>query len=72
MLFKVLADDFSFPANDWKDRFKDFSEKMRTLFIGEDSSTHVNSYLWAYNVDTKELARLGDEVAGAYRRSCCR
>jgi len=30
MLFKVLADDFSFPANDWKDRFKDFSEKMRT------------------------------------------
>jgi CarD family transcriptional regulator len=30
LLFKLLADDFSFPANDWKDRFKDFSEKMRT------------------------------------------
>jgi CarD family transcriptional regulator len=30
MLFKALADDFSSPANDWKDRFKEFSEKMRT------------------------------------------
>src|SRR3984893_2832995 len=30
MLFRALADDFSSPANDWKDRFKDFSEKMRT------------------------------------------
>src|SRR5919108_2156368 len=35
MLFKVLADDFSSPANDWKDRFKDFSEKMRTGDIFE-------------------------------------
>ena len=35
-----------------------FSEKMRTLFIGEDSSSHVNNFLWAYNVDTKKLARL--------------
>ncbi|MGZ5904675.1 MAG: PhoX family protein, partial [Reyranella sp.] len=42
-----------------------FSEKMRTLFIGEDSSTHVNNYLWAYNVDTKELARLMSMPAGA-------
>ena len=30
MLFKALADDFSAPANDWKDRFKEFSDKMRT------------------------------------------
>jgi len=30
MLFKILEDDFSCPANDWKDRFKEFSEKMRT------------------------------------------
>ena len=37
-----------------------FSEKMRTLFIGEDSSTHVNNFLWAYNVDTKRS------------RACCR
>src|SRR5438270_12401210 len=35
MLLKTLADDFSSPANDWKDRFKDFSEKMRTGDIFE-------------------------------------
>ncbi|WP_244830458.1 PhoX family phosphatase [Caballeronia sp. TF1N1] len=35
-----------------------FSEKLRTLFIGEDSSTHVNNFLWAYNVDTQTLARV--------------
>jgi secreted PhoX family phosphatase len=35
-----------------------FSEKMRTLFIGEDSSQHVNNFLWAYNVDTKQLSRI--------------
>ncbi|HEX2604822.1 MAG TPA: alkaline phosphatase PhoX [Oxalicibacterium sp.] len=42
-----------------------FSEKMRTLFIGEDSSTHVNNFLWAYNVDTKQLSRLMSLPAGA-------
>jgi len=35
-----------------------FSEKMRTLFIGEDSSQHVNNFLWAYNIDTKVLSRI--------------
>ncbi|MEA2175821.1 MAG: CarD family transcriptional regulator [Blastocatellia bacterium] len=30
MLLKNLGDDFTAPANDWKDRFKEFSEKMRT------------------------------------------
>ncbi|MBN2866998.1 MAG: DUF839 domain-containing protein, partial [Thiotrichales bacterium] len=35
-----------------------FSEKMRTLFIGEDSGTHVNNFVWAYNVDTKKLSRI--------------
>src|SRR5688572_25489553 len=35
MLFKALADDFASPANDWKDRFKEFSEKMRTGDIFE-------------------------------------
>src|SRR6202007_1896182 len=25
-----------------------FSEKLRTLFIGEDSSYHVNNFVWAY------------------------
>ncbi|EFA2852434.1 alkaline phosphatase, partial [Escherichia coli] len=42
-----------------------FSEKMRTLFIGEDSGYHVNNYLWAYNVDTKKLARILSTPAGA-------
>ena len=41
-----------------------FSEKMRTLFIGEDSSQHVNNFLWAYNIDTKQLSRLMSVPAG--------
>jgi CarD family transcriptional regulator len=35
MLLKNLADDFSSPSPDWKDRFKDFSERMRTGDIFE-------------------------------------
>jgi len=42
-----------------------FSEKMRTLFVGEDSSTHVNNFLWAYNVDTKKLSRVMSMPSGA-------
>lgn len=42
-----------------------FSEKMRTLFIGEDSGMHVNNYVWAYNVDSGELARILSVPAGA-------
>ena len=34
-LFKALSSDFATPANDWKDRFKDFSDKMRTGNIFE-------------------------------------
>lgn len=41
-----------------------FSEKMRTLFIGEDSSQHVNNFLWAYNVDTQVLSRIMSIPAG--------
>lgn len=41
-----------------------FSEKMRTLFIGEDSSQHVNNFLWAYNIDTKALSRIMSIPAG--------
>jgi len=41
-----------------------FSEKLRTLFIGEDSSQHVNNFLWAYNVDTKQLSRVMSVPAG--------
>ena len=42
-----------------------FSEKLRTLFIGEDSGYHVNNFVWAYNVDTKALSRLMSMPAGA-------
>jgi len=41
-----------------------FSEKLRTLFIGEDSDTHVNNFLWAYNVDTQALSRVLSCPAG--------
>jgi len=43
MLFKALADDFISPANDWKDRFKEFSEKMRTgdIFEAADVLKHL-------------------------------
>ena len=41
-----------------------FSEKLRTLFIGEDSGQHTNNFLWAYNVDTKRLARVLSIPAG--------
>jgi hypothetical protein len=42
-----------------------FSEKMRTLFIGEDSGMHVNNFLWAYNVDTGSLSRILSCPSGA-------
>ncbi|MBU2414719.1 MAG: alkaline phosphatase, partial [Gammaproteobacteria bacterium] len=42
-----------------------FSEKLRTLFIGEDSGNHVNNFLWAYNVDSGELSRIMSCPAGA-------
>jgi len=42
-----------------------FSEKLRTLFIGEDSGLHVNNFLWAYNVDTKTLTRILSCPTGA-------
>ena len=42
-----------------------FSERLRTLFIGEDSGLHVNNFLWAYNVDTRKLSRVLSCPAGA-------
>src|SRR6266513_2841103 len=44
ILFKALATDFETPPNDWKDRFKDFSEKMRTGDIFEVAGVlkHLN------------------------------
>src|SRR3546814_314788 len=42
-----------------------FSEKLRTLFIGEDSGLHVNNFLWAFNVDTRQLSRIMSTPSGA-------
>lgn len=42
-----------------------FSNKMRTLFIGEDSGTHVNNFVWAYNVDTGKLTRIMSLASGS-------
>jgi uncharacterized protein len=42
-----------------------FSARLRTLFISEDSSMHVNNFLWAYNVDTRTLSRVLSTPAGA-------
>jgi len=55
----ALADKIANPDN------IKYSEAMRTLFIGEDSGTHVNNFLWAYNVDTGKLSRLLSCPAGA-------
>jgi secreted PhoX family phosphatase len=41
-----------------------YSEAMRTLFIGEDSGNHLNNFSWAYNVDSKKLARIFSAPAG--------
>lgn len=35
------------------------------LFIGEDSSNHVNNYLWAYHLDTRKLVRILSLPMGA-------
>ncbi|MEC5212282.1 secreted PhoX family phosphatase [Polaromonas sp. CG_9.5] len=63
----IMADALGNTANPNKianpDNLK-FSEKMRTLFIGEDSSQHVNNFLWAYNIDTKALSRIMSIPAG--------
>lgn len=42
-----------------------YSERMRTLFIGEDSGTHVNNFVWAWNVDTGALSRILVVASGA-------
>lgn len=42
LLLKNLADDFSCPSQDWKDRFKEFTEKMRTGDIFETADVLKN------------------------------
>ncbi len=46
-----------------------YSSAMRTLFIGEDSSNHLNNFLWAHNVADGETVRvlsapIGGELTG--------
>lgn len=41
-----------------------YSSEMRTLFIGEDSGTHLNNFLWAWNVDGGTLTRILSAPAG--------
>lgn len=43
-LFDALSADFTTPPHDWKDRFKDFSEKMRTgnIFEVAEVLKHLN------------------------------
>lgn len=42
-----------------------YSEAMRTLFIGEDSGMHVNNFVWAFNIDTRQLSRVLSCPVGA-------
>jgi secreted PhoX family phosphatase len=56
---KSKLDKISSPDNLW------YSERMRVLFIGEDSSNHVNNSLWAYHLDTKKLVRILSLPMGA-------
>jgi secreted PhoX family phosphatase len=35
-----------------------YSEAMRTLFVGEDTSRRNNNYVWAFHVDTRKLSRI--------------
>lgn len=42
-----------------------WSPKMKTLFVGEDSGTHVNNAIWAYNPETGALSRILSQPSGA-------
>ena len=41
-----------------------YSEAMRTLFIGEDSDNHLNNFTWAFNIDSKQAVRIFSAPAG--------
>jgi len=42
-----------------------FSDMTETLFIGEDSNCHVNNFVWAFNVVTRQLSRILSIPMGA-------
>ncbi len=56
---KSVLNKIASPDNIW------YSDRMRVLFIGEDSGNHVNNYLWAYHIDTGKLARILSLPMGA-------
>jgi uncharacterized protein len=35
-----------------------YVDSIRTLFIGEDTSRRNNNYVWAFNLDTRQLSRI--------------
>lgn len=35
-----------------------YVESIRTLFLGEDTSRRNNNYVWAFNIDTRQLSRI--------------
>ena len=35
-----------------------YVDSIRTLFIGEDTSRRNNNYVWAFNIDTRQLSRI--------------
>lgn len=42
-----------------------FSPGLRTLLVGEDSALHTNNFVWAFQVDSRRLARILSLPAGA-------
>ncbi len=42
-----------------------YVSSIRTLFIGEDTSRRNNNYVWAFNIDTKQLSRIFSVPMGA-------
>src|SRR4030095_1912391 len=76
MLLKALADDFSSPANDWKDRFKDFSERMRTGDIFEVAAVlkHLTylSHLNALSFREQRMLDLARDLVVSELAAVCR
>lgn len=35
-----------------------YVDAIRTLFLGEDTSRRNNNYVWAFNIDTRQLSRI--------------
>jgi CarD family transcriptional regulator len=81
VLFNALATDFATPPNDWKDRFKDFSEKMRTgdIFEVAEVLKHLNYLSHIKPLSFREQRMLErsrylviSELAAVCRQSECR